>query len=368
MENKTKQFIIKANKIHGDKYDYSLVNYENIKTKIDIICPNHGIFKQTPHHHITRKQGCGLCRYINISKLTRDTLSNFIKKAKNIHGNKYDYSLVIYINNHTKIKIVCPNHGVFFQKPKNHLIGNICGKCRGLYTTLNSFIEKAKNIHGNKYDYSSVLFKNLTTKITIICNKHGKFNQLPNAHINGQGCPKCCGLFKTTDDFILEAKKIHGDKYDYSKINYINSYNKLDILCKIHNIFKQSGNDHLQGKGCPICKESKGEKKIREYLIKNNIKYIQEYKFKDCKNVQSLPFDFYLPDYNVCIEYDGIQHFKPINRFGGENGYFKLKFNDNIKTHYCFNMNIKLIRIKYTEDIYSTLNIFLTSEHACGIE
>ncbi len=354
------KFINKAILIHNNKYDYSLVDYKRIDSKVKIICNIHGEFEQTPHHHIYRKQGCNKCGYINISKNTRKNKNVFVSEAKLIHGDKYDYSLVDYVNAKTKVKIICKTHGVFEQTPTNHLNGQTCGKCNGLNKTTNEFIKQAKLIHNNNYDYSLVDYYDTKTKVKIICNSHGMFEQTPNQHLTlKQGCPKCVGKNKTTNEFINEAKLKHGDKYNYTKTIYKKSKIKIDIICPNHGLFKQTPNMHLKGQGCPICKESKGEKTIRELLIKNNINFNQQHTFFDCKNINVLPFDFYLPDYNTCIEYDGIQHFKPVNRFGAEKGFLLTKQNDSIKNNYCLVNKINLIRIPYFEDITFHLKTLL---------
>jgi Zn finger protein HypA/HybF involved in hydrogenase expression len=293
MEKEIK-FISKARIIHNDKYDYSKIAYNGIKNKVKIMCPIHGEFEQTPHHHVTRKQGCPKCRYLTVSIKTRKSNEQFIEKAEFIHEKKYDYSLVEYVNAKTKIKIICPEHGVF--------------------------------------------------------------EQLSYAHLYGQGCPKCIGLNKTTDTFVKDAKMEHGDKYDYSKTVYKDSKSKIEIVCEKHGVFTQTPNMHLRGNGCPICKESKGEKKIREYLIKNGVKFKQQHTFPNCKNIQVLQFDFYLPDYNTCIEFDGIQHYKPVNRFGGEKSFLLTKQNDSIKNKFCLVNKINLKRIPYFEDVFESLN------------
>lgn len=150
------------------------------------------------------------------------------------------------------------------------------------------------------------------------------------------------------NDFIKRSELIHINKYDYSLVEYVNNKTKVDIICPKHGKFKQTPKNHLINKaGCPIYKESKGEKHIRLYLLERGIKFIPQYRFDNCKNKSQLPFDFYLPEYNICIEYDGMQHYKPIKYFGGVNGFYNIKTNDNIKTNYCLNNNIKLIRVDY---------------------
>ena len=152
----------------------------------------------------------------------------------------------------------------------------------------------------------------------------------------------------TTDKFIEKAKIIQGsDKYDYSLVKYINWYSKIEIVCKKHGVFLQSPHLHLQGEGCSSCFSSKGENKIEIFLINNNIKYVKRKIFKDCIYKKELPFDFYLPEYNICIEYDGEQHFKEISVFGGKERYQKQILYDEIKNNYCQNNLIQLIRIPY---------------------
>lgn len=350
----TEQFIEEAKKIHGDKYDYSLSNYINAKTKVKIICKEHGIFEQIPNCHINRKHGCPDCKY----KLR--TLSNekFIEKSKIIHCNKYDYSLVNYKNNKTKVEIICKEHGIFKQKPNDHLNNHGCPYCVGLkrYTN-NNFIKKSKEIHSNKYDYSLVNYKNARTKVKIICPKHGIFEQMPYSHLKGYGCVICGkdNLRLTNNDFIKKSKEIHDNKYDYSLINYNNNKTKIKIICPFHGVFNQEPQIHLNGGGCPVCNESKGEKQIRMILKNNNIKFQIQKTFKMCKFKYRLRFDFYLPDNNLCIEYDGRHHFEQCEYFGGYNGYKIQQKRDQIKNEYCKNNNINLLRIKYDENIEEKL-------------
>lgn len=155
--------------------------------------------------------------------------------------------------------------------------------------------------------------------------------------------------------FIEKAKIIHGDKYDYSLVEYVNKNVKVKIICNIHGQFEQRPSDHLSGCGCPICRESKGEKKIRNYLISKNIKFIPQHRFDDCKNTLPLPFDFYLPEHNTCIEYNGIQHYKPVDKFGGEESFIIQQKCDKIKKDFCCINSINLIIIKFDDDVIEVL-------------
>jgi len=345
----TEEFIEKCIKKHGNEYCYDEVNYLNNETKVKIICKKHGIFEQTPNSHL-KGNGCPTC-YGNI-KLTTE---KFTERANLIHNNKYDYSLVEYINNKTKVKIICKEHGIFIQKPINHIIQNQgCPLCYGnIKLTTEEFINSANEIHNNKYNYSLVEYKNNSTKVKISCKEHGIFEQRPNDHISKkQGCPNCINnKKKTNEEFIDIVNKIHNYKYDYSLVEYINATTKVKIICPIHGIFEQIPSSHLNSHGCPNCCESKGEEKIKSFLNEKNILFETQKSFEDCKNILNLRFDIYLPHYCVCIEFDGEQHFKIVENWGGVKSLNYIQNNDNIKNEYCKKNNIKLYRIRYDENI-----------------
>ena len=289
----------------------------------------------------------------------RLTLNTFIEKAKKVHQNKYDYSLVEYVNNYTKVKIICPEHGVFEQTPNNHI--NKKNKCFLCNHTIgynrNTFINHAKIIHHNKYNYSLTNYINAKTKVKIICPEHGVFEQTPSSHLTQKtGCSRCSKKYKYTNkEFIENCNFTHQNKYNYSLVKYVNNYTKVKIICPEHGVFEQTPSNHLSGKGCINCKESKNENIIGLFLRRNNIKFIPQHKFDDCKHIRRLPFDFYLPEYNTCIEYNGLQHYKPIEFFGGYYGFLNQIKRDEIKTKYCDDMSIKLIKIKYNDNLSDAL-------------
>ena len=239
---KIEEFIKKAREVHGDKYDYSKVDCKNINVKTCIICPEHGEFWQTPYRHYNG-QGCPECAKIKRGLNRRTTIDEFIRRSKEIHGNKYDYSKVVYEGTDKNVCIICPKHGEFWQTPNTHLHGHGCPKCgkeiagqKASVTealTLEQFIEKARKVHGDKYDYSKVEYKNAHTKVCILCPEHGEFWQKPGNHLDGNGCPRCVheNINLTTEEFIEKAKKIHGDKYDYSKVDVKNCKTKVCIIC-----------------------------------------------------------------------------------------------------------------------------------------
>jgi hypothetical protein len=359
-------FINKSNLVHKNKYNYSLVEYLNIFIPVKIICPIHGKFNQIPNSHLS---GSGCVQCFNEFKRGKSqllTLECFTNRANSIHKNKYDYSLVNYKNSKSKVIIKCKEHGEFLQTPEKHLSGQGCKKCgRKVVETskllsFEEFLKRANEIHKNKYDYSLIEYKNTTTKIKILCPLHGVWEQKPSKHLQGQGCRKCSGSDKlTTEIFINKASNIHDNKYDYSLVKYTNHYGKVKIICPVHNIFEQGAGSHLSGIGCPNCIESKGEKEIFNYLTSKSILFETQKTFDGCKLKNKLRFDFFLPEKNICIEYDGEQHFISVGKWGGIENLELIKKRDEIKSKFCQENNIQLIRINYKESIKDILNLNL---------
>ena len=225
--------------------------------------------------------------------------------------------------------------------------------------TKDEFVNRARKVHGDKYDYSKVVYVNASTKVKIVCPTHGVFLQRPFAHFYGQGCPNCVkdNMWttlrhkRTTKEFIDEANKIHGSKYDYSKTDYTHSLEKVIITCPVHGDFLQYPFTHLKGQGCPSCAKSKGEKRVGAYLSKNNIEFDRQYKI-DNENIfcQQKHFlvDFYLPSYNAIIEYNGIQHYLSTDYFRHKD-FDKQQERDMALRQYCKEHKIKLIEIPYTD-------------------
>jgi hypothetical protein len=355
----TEDFIEKAKKVHGDKYDYSKVNYINNSTPIEIICPNHGSFTQRPDNHLLSK-GCKKCGVESMKKKQSLNSEYFVKKGSEVHNNKYDYSKVKYVNAQKPIEIICPIHGLFTQSAGKHLSGDGCPSCGGSKRLNNyEFIEKSKKVHGDKYEYSKVEYSNNIKPVEIICPIHGNFKQSPGKHMSGNGCPKCGGKLKSnTEDFIKKAKIVHHDKYNYSKVNYINNITPIQIICPMHGDFTQRPTNHLLGKGCSICRESKGEVNVQKTLSSLGVKFIRLKRFDDCIGLsgKKLIFDFYLPDYNLCIEYDGEQHFRPVSIWAGDEGFKNIQRNDKIKDEYCKKNGINLLRISYKISGYEKIS------------
>lgn len=368
------EFVSRAVSVHGNKYDYSKSIYIDYDTKLEIICKKHGSFWQTPGNHLKGK-GCPYCngnakmntksfieraicvwgnrfdyskvKYVNNStkvciidkdgkeywqtpanhlfgfdcsknKYNRD---KFIEEAKKVHGEKYCYDKVNFLTVNSKVCIICPEHGEFWQTPSNHVRGKGCPKCAVSKVHLKqkdtneSFIRKAKKVHGEKYDYAKVNYKNSREKVCIICPEHGEFYQVPNSHLAGHGCPKCSGGCQlTTEDFLKKAKNIHGDKYDYSKTIYSDIHKKVCIICKTHGEFWMLPGNHIKGQGCPECgrRFRKGETELYEFLCK---KY-PEFEIKRSFWLKHKEYDIFFPQFKIGIEFQGAQHFIPVD-FGG---------------------------------------------------
>jgi len=272
----------------------------------------------------------------------------FIEKARKVHGDKYDYSKVEYINSQTKVCIICPEHGEFWQEPSAHLRGYCCPKCgnfnRGRYKRFNKvdFIQKAKEVHGNKYDYSKVEYVNAQTKICIICPEHGEFWQIPMGHLKGEGCPKCSGRNFDTEDFIREAKKIHGDKYDYSKVEYIKMHDKVCIICPEHGEFWQTPSKHLLGQGCPECGKTKNRYKTSKEDFIEKVQKIHNNKY----------------DYSK-VELNGLSN--KIDIICPKHGIFKQIAYDHINGHGCPYCGMLISNLEI--ELYNYLCNFLGKEN-----
>ena len=287
--------------------------------------------------------------------MKRLTNEEFVKKAKEVHGDKYDYSKVEYINRNTKVCIICPIHGEFWQTPDNHFKGQKCPLCANIIrgdtfrNNKDDFIKKAKEVHGNEYDYSKVNYINNRTKVCIICPKHGEFWQIPYSHLKGFGCKLCNGEVYDTNSFTTKAKEMYGDAYDYSKVEYKHSKEKISITCPKHGEFYVTPNNFLRGHSCPICKQSKLEDEIRTFLEFNEIKFEAQRRF-NWLGLKKL--DFYLPELNISIECQGGQHFKSVDWFGGNDGFLEQRKSDKIKKLLCEKYGIKMLY--FTHEDYQT--------------
>lgn len=299
-----------------------------------------------------------------------------IRRFREAHGDKYDYSRALYKGRYKKMEIGCPIHGFFWQRPDVHWDGHGCPECareerigKKIKPTV-QFVEDARKVHGDKYDYSLTIYKGAEMDVTIICQEkdengieHGAFTQKPVKHLSGQGCP-ICGKLKsikarttTPEDFIRRAREIHGDKYDYSRANFESMNKAVMIGCPIHGYFSQTPSSHIhQRQGCPFCRQSKMEKEVTMLLDKLGIKYAEKKRFVWLGRQH---LDVYLTDYDIAIECQGIQHFEPREHFGGEEEFTKTIERAQRKLRLCEEHGVPLYYIRYDESLEERLNEIL---------
>ena len=355
-------FLLKAKEVHGNKYDYSKVIYKNNKTKIVVTCLIHGDFEIRPDC-LLNGTGCPICG--GTKKMTTE---EFIRKSNIVHNNFFIYDKCVYKGSGEKVIVKCPYHSYFEVKANNHLNGANCEKCKKEHIFHNitklakvnrstkkydtkTFIEKAKIVHGNKFSYEKTFYEKNSKKVIITCTYHGDFEITPNHLLSGRGCPKCSKNYKmNTKEFIEKLKLIHGEKYDYSKVEYRSTHKPVIINCPKHGDFINSPANLLKGQGCPFCGESKLEKEINNILLKKEIIFERQKRFKWLRNENNLSLDFYLPDYNIAIECQGIQHFNSVSFFGGASFLEEPKKRDDKKRILCKENGINLL-------YYSDLNI-----------
>ena len=350
-----KLFIEKFVEKKGDGFVY--LGYENGRVKF--LCKKHNIISCKTPSHVLRHVGCIECgeekRKQWRESQNQKTKENFIKRAQEVHGNKYDYSKTNYVDGKTKVCIICPEHGEFYIMPHSHLSGRGCRKCAIKSThdlqrkSLEQFIKEAREVHGDKYDYSKVNYVNCDSKVCIICPEHGEFWQQPFKHLAGQGCKKC-GISKnvknqtfTTEEFIERAKEVHGDKYDYSKVEYKGYDKEVCIICPTHGEFWQTPDSHLQGSNCQMCARqlSKNEKEIHDFIAD---KIGDENVIKERSILKhGAEIDIFIPSLHLGIEYDGCRWHSELF---GKDRHYHLK-----KTEECKKQGISLIHI--FEDEYN---------------
>ena len=364
-------FIKKAQEVHGDKYDYSLISDLTGVSHVEIICPIHGKFKQKKYSHLHGFE-CNKCGNDKIANKKNTTFNEFVKKSRLIHGEKYFYSESGYKNAKSNVNITCSIHGDFSQQGSSHLAGRGCPTCANMARwesredrqTTDGIINIFREIHGNYFDYSKVEYTKYDSLLIISCPIHGEFQQSPNNHRAGKGCPNCKNIMignalrKNLDEVISDFQIKHGDLYDYKHVRdeYSNADTPVTIICKKHGAFKQAPYNHLQGKGCPRCKESHGERLIASFLESHAIEFIPQWRDHDCIDKRQLSFDFYLPELAIIIEFDGELHFNPqacwwsTNKEKNIKNFENIQYRDNLKNIWANKNNLQMVRIKYDEE------------------
>lgn len=363
----TEEFKRKFKEKYGDIYDLSKVEYVNNKTDVTVICPIHGEFKKRPDLLLDG------CKCPKCSKTTRTTEEDFFEKAKYVHNNFFEYEEGSFTNVSSKVGIICPIHGLFYQKANNHLNGAGCPECRkdkikheitklpqkNKTTTKydnDTFIKKIMELYGDKYVLEDVEYVNNRTPISIGCRKHGNFFITPNHLLYGRGCPKCSKNYHyNTKEVINEFKKIHGDKYSYEKTDYQRTHDNIIVTCPTHGDFLITPSNHLKGQGCPKCNNNKLETEIRLLLDNEGIPY--SYRERKLIWLEGLELDFFIPELNIAIECQGIQHFEPVEMFGGKDSLLYTIKNDEKKKLLCAKNGVKLLyysnlKIKYPYKVF----------------
>ncbi|MEY8215079.1 MAG: DUF723 domain-containing protein, partial [Colwellia sp.] len=308
--------------------------------------------------------GCAICGTERAADKRRMTIDEFISKANKVHDNLYDYSKSDYVSAHKSIIIICDKHGEFPQAPSGHLAGRGCKTCGHDRTNASKrydtdkFIEEAKVIHGEFYDYLLVDYKGSAKPVIVTCPKHGSFPTTYEHHIKrGQSCPSCKNRDMDTVKFIERSRECHGVKYDYSMSNYTTAKSQISIICPDHGEFKQVAWNHMSGIGCRNCFDllnSKGAKRIISWLTDNNIEFVREKTFDNLftyarSRKYLFRYDFFISSYNLLIEYDGQQHFKSVDIWGGDEAFKRLQVNDQKKNLWAENNGYKLLRIAYSD-------------------
>lgn len=363
---------------HGDRYIYFLddVDYKNQYSKMKIKCKQCGYeFFQTIKGHMSGR-GCPKCAQKIRNKSRQPSIEELFDKLAKIHNGVYKYPQKIYENNRTKINIECTICGnVFTQTIGQHLTGCGCPHCANAKnadrcrSTIQEFIKKVQNIYGDQIGFDKTEYKGATQKTWFFCKKCQRyFLQTPASLLSGHACQFCgraAGMEKRSikpSAIIDRLVELYGDDFTYYKEKITRINRKAPFTCKhCKKTFYATPKQLLMGNGCPKCKRSRGERFISKWLKENNINFIEQKSFSDCRDKQPLPFDFFLPDYNMCIEFQGPQHFnahffitRTKSKEKGNELFETQKRHDQIKKDYCKKNGIQLREIKYTKSLSTT--------------
>lgn len=360
------EFVKLARDKYGDYYSYDFLPEKITRVVESIVCKKHGEFKVIPRDHLRSKYGCPHCASdktrIPCEKINRRYVDRAIRKF----SGKFDYSETdMSAEKGAEVKIHCPEHGMFKSRLRNHLSSKcgcpVCGREDNLlertkYKTLDDIVPKARMIHGDNYKY--VAYDRDKSILIFECPKHGKRAQLLTSHFSGRGC-RLCGYENRTitkDEFLNRAKKTHPEGYRY-KLSELKTVNdKITIIHDCGREYKARVSNHLSGQGCRACRGSLGEAKIKEFLEHNGIDFIQQFMFDG----YLFRYDFFIPELKMLIEYDGEQHFRPVEYFGGEEAFKRLQSNDRKKNKLAKEKGYLLMRISYK--YFDMLEVHLARE------
>lgn len=356
MKRDFEQIKREAVKLHCGKYDYSYFVYSRMVDKGKIVCPEHGIFLQSMHEHL-KGQGCPKCAVKSRSEKRKYTTEKFLCKLKKVHGDRYDVSEVKYVNSTTKVVLVCPVHGRFSSRPDMLLNGCGCPEChndmrsRLAAKTKEKFVEEVDQLYGGRYDVSDAEYVNQDTRIKVNCKEHGMFSVVPYKLLHGSHCPSCMKVERDgkrkeemTIRFIDRGNEVHGRKYVYDKIEYVNAHTPVEIICPKHGSFMQIPSYHLDGCGCQRCALengcSCGENEVKKFITEM---VGCEVLYNNRSLLLNRELDVYVPERHVAVEYDGLFWHSEFN---------VPQFYHLNKTNDCMDKGVRLIHIFEDEWLY----------------
>ncbi len=370
------EFIKKVIDKRGDTLDLSEAVYVRTRDSVKLTCNKHLFtYEQKASSTLAGLNGCKFCYSEILSEVGSKPKGFYLEELDKIFKDKYEIEKVI-INSGDDIDVFCKSHGYFKKDFTSLKRGHGCPTCNkfikkaGTKKNTESFIYLSKETHKDWFDYSNTVYIDSKTRVDLKCNKCShEFKQKPCTNLSGKGCPNCWksrnrlpkyNSRNTLEDIEERCKVFFEDTLDFSNSEAKTSNEKISVFCKkCNNNFDQYTGHLVRGVGCQICsraeKQSKPEKLIESILKENRVKYECEKSFEGCSHKNKLRFDFYLPELNTCIEYQGEQHYNPISIFGGEEALKKQIIKDQVKRKYCTDNNIKLLEISYRDSIEKVL-------------
>lgn len=368
------RFLEKARAKYGDKYDYSLVEYQGREVPVNIICKEHGVFPIAPRTFLQgqngkQSHGCPICDNIPIVK--KITQEDFLNAVREKHGDKWDVSNVQYVSKSQILGLSCPDCKDNFKTTTKKLMDGLgCPRCEGRIKDLRYFVEEAKKVHGDEYDYSECYLSHSKSGAIVLnnirCKHHGLYSTRADVHIQQKcKCPKCnvppdrLSPEQRRDAYIRRAIERHGEgHFDYSQVDYHTKREKVKIRCIIHDyLFYQSLEEHTKKRsmgGCPLCSETTGEREVRLFLEKKKLEYTAQMEIEnirpDILKLQYMRVDFYVKKYRLIIEYNGEQHYKDCGWYKNSKRNLKMQqLRDEVLREYCQKFDFNLLEIKYSE-------------------
>ena len=337
-------FLAKLKAKHDlSNYDFSDTVYKGKLNPISFKCKHHGVV--TNNHPTNLFRSDYICSGCKLDALK----IRWLDRVTDIHDDRYNYSQVVYNGLTNPVEIICGIHGSFWQTPETHIKAKVgCPTCARETDRLDTteFIRRAKELFGDRYDYGKSVYTLWSEPITVTCPEHGDWETRAGSHLSGTICLECSIMEQRSDkeEFVKKARKVHGNKYDYSDFVYVHSKYPAKVRCSKHGLFEISPNRHISGRsGCPRCAESLGELQIRNFLEDLGIVVIQEYTLPGFK----YRMDFHLPDQNIFIEHHGVQHYYPVDFFGGVVGFRECQVRDQHKADIARDMGIPLVVTNY---------------------